>query len=153
MHRRSFSTWFGRKEVSSWPQVDKVIISHILRHLPERSWKVSICELCLFNLQIMRKSHLEMFFVIIPQKMPVHIHFLIYDARHATVPHVLRILSELFWHHLIIFERLRLLNLCSNFILKVSFQLRFLNFRVKVYFAYQDLLPHRPFQELTQIYT
>ena len=46
MHRRSFSTWFGRKGVSSWPQVDKVIISHILRHLPERSWKVSICELC-----------------------------------------------------------------------------------------------------------
>ena len=38
MHRRSFSTWFGRKEVSSWPQVDKVIISHILRRLPERSW-------------------------------------------------------------------------------------------------------------------
>ena len=72
MHRRSFSTWFGRKEVSSWPQVDKVIISHILRHLPERSWKVSICELCLFNLEIMRKSLLKMFFVIIPQKVPVH---------------------------------------------------------------------------------
>ena len=43
--------------------------------------------------------------------------------------------------------------LCSNFILKVSFQLRFLNFRDKVYFAYQDLSPYRPFQELTQIYT
>ena len=41
----------------------------------------------------------------------------------------------------------------NDFILKVSFQLRFLNFRVKVYFAYRDLSPHRPFQELTQIYT
>ena len=39
-------------------------------------------------------------------------------------------------------------NIC-NFISKVSFQLRFLNFRVKVYFAYRDLSPHRPFQELT----
>ena len=40
-----------------------------------------------------------------------------------------------------------------NLILKVSYQLRFLNFRDKVYFAYRDLSPHRPFQELTQIYT
>ena len=39
-----------------------------------------------------------------------------------------------------------------NFISKVSFQLRFLNFRVKVYFAYRDLSPHRPFQELTYYY-
>ena len=46
MHRRSLSTWFGKKEVSSWPQVDKVMISHILRHLPENSLKVRICELC-----------------------------------------------------------------------------------------------------------
>ena len=36
MHRRIFSTWFGRKEVSSWPQVDKVIISHIFRHIFQR---------------------------------------------------------------------------------------------------------------------
>ena len=30
MHRRSFSTWFGKKEVLIWPQVDKEIISRFL---------------------------------------------------------------------------------------------------------------------------
>ena len=52
---------------------------------------------------------------------------------------------EMIWKNPDIFE--------TNFISKVSFQLRFLNFRVKVYFAHRDLSPYRPFQELTQIYT
>ena len=48
MHRRSFSTWFGKKEVSSWPQVDKVIISHIFRHIFQRIRGKSVFVNCAF---------------------------------------------------------------------------------------------------------
>ena len=41
----------------------------------------------------------------------------------------------------------------AYFISIVSSQLRFLNYKVQVYSIYRDLSPHRPFQELTQIYT